>query len=177
MQLYQSSQRTYDHRIREHICRTKNPNLFPELRIPRSTTTSWLRRPLPTVVSCQPQLEDVAVLRDRINKLEARVRTLAAVLRLRRALLRVSGFSLEHARLPEGEAKESVLRAVARGKTALPLARILRILRLSLQRYHRWMRAEPECGLDDRSSCPRISPAQLTPQEISTIKEMVTSND
>jgi transposase InsO family protein len=136
-----------------------------------------LRRPLPTVVSCHPQLENVAVLRQRIPKLETRVRTLAAVLRLQRSLLRVSGFSLEHNRLPEGASKESVLRAVARAKKALPLAGILRILRLSPQRYHRWMRAEPECGLDDRSSCPRTSPAQLTPQEISTIKEMVTSND
>jgi len=155
MQLHQSSRRAYDHRIRQHICRTRNPNLFPELRIPRSTTTTWLRRPLPTVVSCQPQLENVTVLRERIHKLEARARTLAAVLRLQRALLRVSGFSLEHNRLPEGEAKESVLRALARARTALPLVGILRILRLSPARYHRWMRAEPECGLDDRSSCPR----------------------
>jgi len=43
------------------------------LRIPRSTTTSWLRRPLPFIVSCQPQLEDVAVLRERIHKLDKRV--------------------------------------------------------------------------------------------------------
>jgi transposase InsO family protein len=119
----------------------------------------------------------VAALRERINKLEARVRTLAAVVCVHKAMLHVSGFSLEHNRLPEGAAEESVLRAITRARTALPLARILRILCLSSQRYHRWMRAEPECGLDDRSSCPRISPVQLTPQEISTIKEMVTGND
>jgi hypothetical protein len=167
MQLHQTSRGAYDHRIREHICRTRNPALFPELRIPRSTTTSWLRRPLPVVVSCQPQLEDLVALRKRMQKLEARVRTLTAVLRLQNALLRVGGFSLGHNRLPDGAAKESVLRAVARAKKASPLAGILRILRLSPQRYHRWMRAEPECGLDDvpvvlglhrRSSLPRRSP-------------------
>jgi len=150
MQLHQSPRRTYDHRIREHICRTRNPSLFPELRIPRSTTTSWLRRPLPTVVSCQPQRESVVVLRERIHKLETRARTLAAVLPLQRALLRVSGFSLGRNRLPEGAAKERFLRAVTRARNTLPLLGILRILRLSPQRYHRWMRAEPECGLDDR---------------------------
>ena len=176
MQLHQSSRRAYDHRIRQHICRTRNPNLFPELIIPHSTTASWLRRPLPTVVSCQPQLENVTVLRERVHKLETRVRTLAAVVCVHKAMLRVSGFSLEHNRLPEGEAKESVLRALARARTALPLVGILRILRLSPARYHRWMRAEPECGLDDRSSCPRTSPTQLTPQEISTIREMVTAD-
>ena len=176
MQLHQPLRRTYDHRIREHIYRTRNPTLFPELRIPRSTTTSWLRRPLPTVVSRQRRLEDVAVLREQVDKLETRVRRLAAVVSVQQALLRVSGFSLENARLPTGAAKVSVLRAVARARNALPLGAILRVLRLSPARYQAWKRAERECGLDDRSSCPRTSPAQLTPEEVSAIKEMVTSD-
>jgi putative transposase len=176
MQAFHSPRRTYDHRIREHICRTRNPNLFPELRIPRSTTTSWLRRPLPTVVSCQPQPEDVRLLREQVDRLQTRVRRLAAVLRLQRALLRVSGFSLHHTRLPDGAAKEIVLRAGVRARTTLPLAGILRILHLLPPRYHRWTRAEPECGLDDRSSCPRTSLAQLTPQEVSNVKKMITSS-
>jgi hypothetical protein len=29
---------------REHICQTRHPSLFPELRISRPTTASWLRR-------------------------------------------------------------------------------------------------------------------------------------
>jgi hypothetical protein len=126
-----SPRRAYDHRIREHICRTRNPNLVAELRIPRSTTTSWLRRPLSTVVSCQRQLQDVAVLREQVDKLQARVRRLAAVVHVQRTLLRVSGFSLEHTCLPDGAAKESVLRAVAQARTALPLVGILRIPGLS----------------------------------------------
>jgi len=176
MQAFHSARRTYDHRIREQICRTRNPNLFPELRIPRSTTTSWLRRPLPTVVSCQPQPEDVRLLREQVDRLQTRVRRLAAVLRLQGALLRVSGFSMEHTHLPDGAAKEILLRAGVRARTTLPLAGILRILHLSPPRYHRWTRAEPECGLDDRSSCPWTSPAQLTPQEVSNVKEMIISS-
>ena len=104
------------------------------------------------------------------------MRRLAAVLRLHRALLRVSGFSLGHTRLPDGPAKETVLRAVVRARTALPLVGILRILHVSPARYHRWTRPQPECGLDDRLSCPLTSPAQLTPEEVSTIKAMITSS-
>ena len=80
--------RTYDHRIREHVCRTRNPNLFPDLRIPRSTTATWLQRGCPTVVSCDPSHDDVTVLRERMEKLEACVRRLAAVVGVQRALLR-----------------------------------------------------------------------------------------
>lgn len=169
--------RTYDHRIRAHVCRTRNPNLFPDLRIPRSTAATWLQRGCPTVVSCDPSHDDVTVLRERLEKLEARVRRLAAVVGVQRALLRVSGFSLEDARLPAGSAKTTVLWAVARARRTLPLIAILRMLRVSPARYHAWQRAEADCALEDRSSCPRTSPTQLTPAEVAIIKEFVTSEE
>ena len=46
------TRRTYDHRTREMICGTGNPDLFPELKIPRSTIRSWLHRGAPDVVTC-----------------------------------------------------------------------------------------------------------------------------
>jgi len=42
---------------------------------------------------------------------------------------------------------------------------------------HAWKRVEKRCELDDRSSCLRSHQAQLTPTEVSTIKEMVTATD
>lgn len=36
--------RSYDHRIREAIWETRDPDLFPELRIPASTLRCWLHR-------------------------------------------------------------------------------------------------------------------------------------
>jgi transposase InsO family protein len=108
--------------------------------------------------------------------LETRVARLAAVIGLQRALLRVAGVSLEDTRLPTGTDKATLLEAVARARRRLPLAAILRILRLSPARYHAWQRAERACQLDDRSSCPRTSPAQLTPTEVATIKDLVTDD-
>ena len=43
--------RVYDHCIKEQIVRSRNPNLFPELRIPSSTARSWIQRGLGEVVS------------------------------------------------------------------------------------------------------------------------------
>ena len=65
------SRRTYDHRVEEQIIRTRNPDLFPELGIPRSTALSWIRRGLGGVVSFDDDREKGAVLRDHINKLES----------------------------------------------------------------------------------------------------------
>ena len=88
-------------------------------------------------------------------------------------LLLASGFSLAGQRLPEGAAKAGILRAIASAGPFLPLALILRIVHLEPARYHAWRRASGACGLDDRSSCPRTSPGQLTPAEMAAIKEMV----
>src|ERR1019366_3714878 len=67
-----------------------------------------------------------------------------------------------------------ILRAITSAKPFLPLAVILRVAHLEPGRYHRWNRASTAvCGLDDRSSCPRTSPSQLTPIEVADIKEMV----
>jgi len=56
------SRRSYDHHIREIVCRTRNPRIFRHLRIPRSTTASWLSRERPSVVSLDWNHDIAAVL-------------------------------------------------------------------------------------------------------------------
>jgi len=168
------SRRSYDHRIREIVCRTGNPRIFQHLRIPRSTTASWLARGRRSVVSLDWQHDMASVLDDN-ERLKRRVERQTAIIRLLVVLLKLSGFRLDEQRLPDGAGKAKVLRAVDRCKGALSLESTLRLARLSPARYHAWKRAEERCELDDRSSCPRSHPTQLTPTEVSTIKEMVTA--
>jgi transposase InsO family protein len=170
------SRRSYDHRIREIVCETGNPAIFQHLRIPRSTTASWLSRGRPSVVSLDWQ-HDIASLLDENEKLKRRTRRQATIIRLLVVLLKLSGFRLDEQRLPDGTAKARLLHAVDRSRNALPLKAALRLVRLSPARYHAWKRAEKRCDLDDRSSCPRSHPTQLTPAEVSTIKEMVTASE
>jgi transposase InsO family protein len=92
-------------------------------------------------------------------------------------MLRVSKVQLAYERLPEGDAKRILLRAIERAEKVLPLNAALRITRLSASRYYSWCRAEAGCELDDQSSCPRIVPTRLTPGEVETVQEMVESND
>ena len=77
------TRRTYDHRIREVICETGDPDLFPELKIPRSTIRNWFRR------------------------------------------------QLDRERLPEGNGKRALLRAIERASRGVPLSVALRIARLA----------------------------------------------
>jgi hypothetical protein len=95
------SRRAYDHRIKEQIIRSGDPELFPDLEIPRSTAVSWIRRGVGEIVSLVQEDGGEPALRHRIAKLEGRVAMLTAVLRLVLTLLRVSGFSLELSRVPD----------------------------------------------------------------------------
>jgi hypothetical protein len=123
--------RAYDHRIREQVCRTGVRSVDRRLNIPRSTAASWRRRGTRPVVTIAPPDQDTSDLMARIAKVETRARILAAVVRLLLALLRVARFRLTDDRLPSGNDKAALLRAIASAEPALPLNRILRILHLS----------------------------------------------
>jgi hypothetical protein len=59
------------------------------------------------------------------------MKKLTTLLRLAVALLRTSGFTLTHERLPDGRAKIRILRAIDRARACVPSPAILRFLRLS----------------------------------------------
>jgi putative transposase len=148
-----------------------------EFGVPRSTAVSWIRRGPHPVVTAELFTRDEQQLRAEVLKLQRRVQVLLCIVRLLLVVIRLSGFRLDSLRVPTSEAKAAILSAVARAKQAVPLTVALRVLGLSPARYHAWRRLEQVCSLEDRTSCPRTVPTQLTAQEIATIHEMVTSED
>ncbi len=162
----------YDHRLRDLTILERNPRLFANLGVPRSTAASWLRRGPRAVVSAEVLSRDLQNLQARVIQLEHRNRVLLAVVRLLIGLVRLSGARLDGARLPDGDAKAKVLDAIARARGVLSLDVALRVLGLSPARYHAWRRAPRDC-LDDRSSCPKLSPTQLTAAEVASMHQMV----
>ena len=171
------TRRTYDHRIREMICETGVPGLFPELKIPRSTIRSWRHRVIPDVVTCDSLSAEKTELLVALQELRHRAAVLGAIVALLVAMLRLSERRLDHQRLPEGNGKRALLRAIDRASRVVPPSVALQIARLSPSRYHAWRRAEIRCELDDRSSCPRGKPTRLTASEVRAVKEMVESDD
>ncbi len=167
------TRRTYDHRIRETIIESGDRDLFPNLEILRSTIRSWIHRGVPDVVSCDSAVRDRADLIAEIRQHQQRTALLGAIVGLLIAMLRVSKVRLDYERLPEGDSKRVLLRAIDRAGKVLPLNAALRIARLSSSRYHSWCRAEAGCDLDDQSSCPRVVPTRLTPKEVASMQEMV----
>jgi hypothetical protein len=80
----------------------------------------WLGKAPKVVVSLDVTALRASELQQEVLELRRRVKKLTALLRLALALLRSSGFTLTHERLPDGRAKIRILRAVDRACRTCP---------------------------------------------------------
>jgi hypothetical protein len=123
-----------DHRLRNLVQRTEDLTIATDLGVPRSTARGWLGKTPKIVVSLDVTELRASELPQEVLELRRRVKKLTALLRLALALLQSSGFTLTHARLPDGRAKTRILRAVDRARECVPLRTLLRFLRQSVPR-------------------------------------------
>lgn len=170
------TQRRYDHRLKELVRSTQDIECAVRQGVPRSTARGWLQDPGAKVMTIDVVNMDAIELQQEVLQLRRRNHKLIALLRVLLAVLKLSGYSLNESRLPDGNNNRSLLRAINRSRSVFPLRSVLRVIHLSPSRYYTWSR-EQDCALDDQPSCPQLSPHQLTADEVNTIHEMVTSEE
>ena len=117
------TQRRYDHRLRELVCKTKSVEAARRHGVPRSTARGWLAATATPVVTLKGADQDAIGLRQEIIALRLRVDRLVALLRLMTLLLKLSGFSFARVRLPDGAAKTRLLQAIDRSRSHFTLRR------------------------------------------------------
>jgi hypothetical protein len=105
------------------VQRTADVTIATNLGIPSSTARGWLGKAPKVVVSLDVTDLKESELRQEVLELRRRVKKLTALLRLALTLLRSSGFTLTHERLPNGDAKIRILRAVDRARECVPCGR------------------------------------------------------
>ncbi len=156
------TQNRYDHRLRQLVHTTQDVTHAIECGVPRSTARGWLTAPSVQVVTADALNMDATQLQHELLRLQTRTRKLIALLRILLVVLKISRFSLNQTRFPDGNEKRSLLRVIEQARSVLPLRSVLRVVRLSSSRYHHW-KQENECALDDGLSCPRVYPRNSKP--------------
>ena len=169
------SVRTYDHWLRELVRRTRDISIATSAGVPRSTAAGWLRSPSRSPVTLDALSLDQQELQAEVLRLRRRVHKLCGVARILVATIQAFGIDLSRRRVPDGESKSRILRAVERARAVLKLRPTLGMIGLSSSRLHAWERAARACDLDDHSSCPKTSPHRVSSVERQAIREMVTS--
>ena len=167
-------QRRYDHRLKHLVQTTGDIAIATESGVPVSTARGWLTQSPTDVVSLELFDLKTTQLQHEVIRLRRRIAKLTSLLRLAIVVLNISGFSLVRCRIGDGSNKKRLLRAIQRTRSRMALRTTLRAIGLSRARYHEWNNSE-RCELDDRSSCPKTLPHQLTLEEVNTIRDMATS--
>ena len=96
------TQNRYDHRLRELVRNTQDVSCAVQYGVPRSTARSWLTTPSVQVVTADPLHMDAIQLQQEVLRLRTRIQKLIAVLRVLLVILKISRFSLNQIRLPDG---------------------------------------------------------------------------
>ena len=111
----------YDHRLRDLVRSSGNISYATQLGVPRSTAHGWLTSNPVEIVTVDVVDMDLLSLQKEVLTLRKRIKWIVALLRLLAALTKVSGFSLDHSRLPEGSQKTRLLRAIESVPPAPPV--------------------------------------------------------
>ena len=121
------TQKTYDDRLKELVRSTQGITCAVRHGVPRSTARGWLKAPANEVISIDVVQLDAIGLQKEIMRLRARLQKLNALPRVMIAVLKLSGYSLNHERAPDGKQKRHLLRAIERSRPTLPLRSVLRV--------------------------------------------------
>src|SRR5216683_3079059 len=132
--------RRYDYRLRNLVRVTQDITWAVKLGVPPSTARGWLTAPDTPVVTAEFLNLDATRLQQEVLRLRRCIQKLTALLRILLVVFRISGYSLNQARLPDGHDKRLLLRAIEQSRSTLPLRALLRVLRLSPSRFYHWKR-------------------------------------
>ena len=94
-------QRKYDHRLRELVRATGNIEVALKCGVPPSTARGWVKATQAEVVTIDVADMNVLQLQQEVLALRKRITRLVALLRLVMVLLKIAGFSLANARIPD----------------------------------------------------------------------------
>jgi putative transposase len=124
------TQKRYDHRLRELVRTTQDVSLALQFGVPGSTARGWLATSSVEVVTADAFDMDSIQLQQEVLRLRSRIRKLVVLLRVLLAVLRISRFSFNQIRLPNGNDKHSLLRAIELARVSLPLRIDTTLIRL-----------------------------------------------
>lgn len=156
--------RKYDPAIKNMIIKTGNRNLFPELKIPRTTINYWLKNSRPEKKVSKEKLIEQAISSYRKESKE--LRAINIILRkCTKEILKNSCFFD-----PKSKANRSyVVDLVEEFKNVLPIKRIISILGVSPTQYYRWRTEKIGCVYSEVKKCNISKSNQLTLEEQSTL--------
>ena len=101
--------RTYDHRIKRMISKSGDPNLFPQLEIPKTTALNWIMNPLPEVVTLPELNTESEQLINEIQALKQKLGVSEAKHQVSWSTFRLFGLQVQYKRIGSDSTKRKLV--------------------------------------------------------------------
>jgi putative transposase len=174
--------RRYDSSVKDAIARSRNPNLFSELNIPRTTALYWIKT-APLRPFERPKSDHAGASEDSSDSLSKPLAVVSTedegkkVFETFKQVYALFGFSLSFKQLRDRSKKAEVIYLVEKLSDQISLKRCLVELGLSSSRWKRWKREIKVCSTSPPTLCSQNSIQQLTSSEIKKMQKLVESPD
>jgi putative transposase len=173
--------RRYDSSVKDAIARSRDPNLFPELKIPRMTALYWIK-----TAGKQPferADDEHLVQRENAGKFFESPNVISweaegkKVFETFKQVYALFGLSLSFKHLRDRSKKKEVIQLVEKLSEQISLKRCLEELGFSMSRWKRWKREFKICSTSPSTFCSQLSIQQLTSTEVKAMQKFVESPD
>jgi len=171
LKISRGTYRRYPQEVKKAVIQSKNPNLFPQLKIPRTTALSWIYS------DTHPQ-EDVLsdeVFHNKIKQLEYELKKEKALRILIQKAKNIFPYDFKKKRVKNKNKKEQIVHLLKETLKYHRLNTCLNSIGLSKSTYLRWNSEINRCK-HTGFRCKKRTYNQLTDQEIMTMWHFVTSS-
>jgi hypothetical protein len=163
--------RKYDPMVKKMIIETGNRNLYPELKIPRTTINYWLKSSKKKVISSLDNSYERSITALKRENFELKAKTLLITNCLKKTLEEFKGYDRK-----SKENRKFVIETIESFRDLLSLKKIINIVGISQTTYYRWKVEVFGCQYHKfNKKCLSSSPTQLTMAEQETLVKFATS--
>ncbi|MFP5491440.1 MAG: DDE-type integrase/transposase/recombinase [Bacteriovoracia bacterium] len=161
--------RKFDISVKRKIAETKNLNLFPELKIPRTTAQYW--------ISQSKEIAEASNQSDKKNDFmqeEAKLSLKLEVEVYKTLLVKIMG-TYDFSSLKGAQNKKFIVELVSRLKGSMPKSALIRMLGMSSSKFYRWETEVLGCRFQ-RENCQPSLPHQVSLVEQNKMLELARNN-
>ena len=173
--MQKSARKLYNYQLKSAVIESNDPSLVVEFGGNPNTARRWKYREQPTVVGSSELSANPFILKRRIDALEKKVKSLESMIKLQKNVSKIVDVSLKGKQVRDREDRKKILAEIKKASENSKVTDLIEFIGLSLSRYKRWKVVEKPCTRTNAPHCLRRYPSQLTPEELSTMEELVTS--
>ncbi len=162
--------RQYNHEIKLAVAQSKNPYLFPELKIPRTTAIYWIKKTHKLEAISPAKIES-----ERINLLEFQVKQQNALLKLIRKVRCIFPHSFQANKFISKTQRKNIVKAIQQAAHWNLIKDCLKIIGLSKRIYSQWLTEFFLCQ-NEFGYCDQRLPHQLTADELKVMKTLLLAH-